>query len=40
MKKYNAMAKVFDPIKTAGQKGDISKAKESYEKVSLILLKN
>lgn len=34
VKKYNAMAKVFDPIKTAGQKGDSSKAKELYDKVS------
>lgn len=34
MKKYNAMAKMFDPIKAAGQKGDVSKAKDAFKKVS------
>jgi hypothetical protein len=34
VKKYNAMSKVFDSIQDAGQKGDLSKAKEAYEKVS------
>lgn len=33
MKKYSAMSKTFDPIKAAGEKGDISKAKEAYNKV-------
>ena len=27
------MAKAFDPIKAAGQKGDSSKAKDAYKKV-------
>jgi hypothetical protein len=27
------MSKAFDPIKTAGEKGDITKAKEAYNKV-------
>ncbi|KAL7526025.1 hypothetical protein ACHAXR_001277 [Thalassiosira sp. AJA248-18] len=34
VKKYNAMAKLFDPIKAAGQKGDLSKAKAAYGKAS------
>ena len=34
VKKYNAMAKTFDPIKAAGAKGDVAKAKAAYEKVS------
>lgn len=34
VKKYNAMSKLFDPIKAAGQKGDRSKAKDAYGKVS------
>ena len=34
VKKYNAMAKLFDPIKAAGQKGDLAKAKSAYGKVS------
>lgn len=33
VKKYNAMAKAFEPIKAAGQKGDSSKAKDAYKKV-------
>ena len=37
VKKYNAMAKAFDPIKAAGQKGDSSKAKDAYEKVNNLL---
>lgn len=32
VKKYNAMAKSFDLIKVAGQKGDLSKAKTTYGK--------
>lgn len=39
MKKYNAMSKMFDPIKAAGQKGDISKAKDAYDKVSVDSIK-
>ncbi|KAL7479369.1 hypothetical protein ACHAW6_005101 [Cyclotella cf. meneghiniana] len=34
VKKYSAMAKMFDPIKAAGQKGDVSKAKDAYKKAS------
>lgn len=37
VKKYNAMSKMFDPIKDAGQKGDLSKAKTAYGKVSVVL---
>lgn len=37
VKKYNAMAKMFDPIKAAGQKGDLTKAKTAYGKVSAVL---
>ena len=40
VKKYNAMAKVFDPIKAAGQKGDVSKAKDAYEKVSFCYIQS
>lgn len=34
VKKYNVMAKLFDPIKAAGQKGDVAKAKTAYAKAS------
>mmetsp|Transcript_3835 Transcript_3835/g.8625 ORF Transcript_3835/g.8625 Transcript_3835/m.8625 type:complete len:212 (+) Transcript_3835:52-687(+) len=34
VKKYNAMAKMLDPIKFAGQKGDVGKAKSAYGKAS------
>jgi len=34
VKKYNFMAKLFDPIKAAGQKGDVAKAKTAYAKAS------
>mmetsp|Transcript_8467 Transcript_8467/g.10706 ORF Transcript_8467/g.10706 Transcript_8467/m.10706 type:complete len:234 (-) Transcript_8467:92-793(-) len=37
VKKYNAMAKTFDPIKNAGAKGDGKKAKSAYETASLAL---
>ncbi len=32
VKKFNSIANVFDPIKAAGKKGDIAKAKVSWEK--------
>ena len=32
VKKFNSIAKVFDPIKAAGKKGDIAKAKVAWEK--------
>ena len=34
VKKYSAMAKLLEPIKVAGQKGDLGKAKAAYGKVS------
>lgn len=34
VKKYNAMAKLFDPIKLAGKKGDVAKAKVAWGKAS------
>ena len=34
VKKYNAMAKSFDPIKAAGKKGDVGKAKVAWGKAS------
>lgn len=37
VKKYNAMAKLFDPIKAAGKKGDVAKAKVAWEKASVAL---
>mmetsp|Transcript_18624 Transcript_18624/g.39984 ORF Transcript_18624/g.39984 Transcript_18624/m.39984 type:complete len:213 (-) Transcript_18624:476-1114(-) len=34
VKKYNAMAKLLEPMKAAGQKGDATKAKTAYGKAS------
>ena len=38
VKKYNAMAKTFDPIKAAGAKGGVAKAKAAYEKVGTYII--
>ena len=37
VKKYNAMTKAFDPIKAAGKKGDVGKAKIAWGKASELL---
>ena len=37
VKKYNALAKAFDPIKAAGKKGDLGKAKAEWLKASVLL---
>jgi hypothetical protein len=35
VKRYNALAKTFDPIKAAGKKGDAAKAEASWEKAAI-----
>ena len=37
VKKYNAMAKAFEPIKAAGKKGDVGKAKAAWVKAGELL---
>ena len=37
VKKFNAMAKLFDPIKTAGKKGDAAKVKSALTKAGVAL---
>ncbi len=37
VKKYNALVKVFEPIKAAGAKGDLKKAKASWTNAGVIL---
>ena len=35
VKKYNALAKTFEPIKAAGKKGDVAKAEAAWEKSAI-----